>query len=49
MYISHGYTDPIDKIVKIDIFKGGGGVTYFAGPVAGRSGDTPAGWGNSGG
>lgn len=45
MYIYHGYTDPIDFFLK------GGGccVTYFAGPVAGRSGDTPAGWGNSGG
>lgn len=43
MYIYHGYTDPID------FFFEGGGVTYFAGPVAGRSGDTLAGWGNSGG
>lgn len=42
MYIYHGYTDPIDFFLK-------GGVTYSAGPVAGRSGDTPAGWGNSGG
>lgn len=36
------------KSLRLIFFKGGG-VTYFAGPVAGSSGDTPAGWGNSGG
>lgn len=44
----HGYTDPIDKIIKIDFFRGRG-VTYSAGLETGSSGDTPAGWGNSGG